>query len=81
MEREQFSRQNHRRSSHSLGFGVPNDNRILSTSPQDSSLLYISHSSDHRRGDSGRDDSPLSSVGERLSQPSVGMNINILIHV
>ena len=27
------------------------------------------------------DGSPLSCVGERLSRPSVGMNINLLIHV
>ena len=64
MEREQSLRQKHRRSSHSSGVGVPNNNRRLSTSPRDSSLLYSSHSSDHRQGDSGRDDSPLFSVGE-----------------
>ena len=46
-----------------MGVGVRNENRRLSTSPRDSSLLYSSHSSDHRRGDSGRDDSPLSSIG------------------
>ena len=33
--------------------------------------MYSSHSSDHGRGDSGRDDSPLSSMGERGSRPSV----------
>ena len=71
MEREQPLRHKRRRLSHSSGVGVPNDNRRLSTSPQDSSLFYSSHSSDHRRGDSGRDDSPLSSVGERGSQPFV----------
>ena len=71
MERELPLRQKRRRSSHSSGVGVQNENRRLSTSPQDSSLLYSSHSSDHRRGDSGRDDSPLSSMGERGSQPSV----------
>ena len=62
MERESPLRQKHRRSLHSSGFGVQNENRRLSTSPQDSSLLYSSHSSNHRRGDSGRDDSPLSSM-------------------
>ena len=71
MKREQPLRQNHRRSSHSSRVGVPNENRRLSTSPQDSSLLYSSHSSDHRHGDSDRDDSPLSSMGERGSRPSV----------
>ena len=71
MEREQSLRQKHRKSSHSLGVGVPNDNRRLSTSPRDSSLLYNSHSSDHQQGDSGRDDSPLSSLGERQSRPFV----------
>ena len=71
MEREQPLRQKCRRSSHSSGVDVQNENRILLTSPQDSSLLYSSHSSDHRRGDSGRDDSPLSSMGERGSQPSI----------
>ena len=63
MEREQPLRQKHRRSSHSSGVGVRNENRRLSTSPRDSRLLYSSHSSDHQRGDSGRDDSPLSSIG------------------
>ena len=71
MEREQPLRQKHRRSSHSLGVGVRNENRRLLTSPRDSSLLYSSHSSDHRRGSSGRHDSPLSSMGEHGSQPSV----------
>ena len=65
MEREHPLRQKHRRSSHSSGVGVPNDNQRLTTSPRASSLFYISHSSDHRRGDSGRNDSPLSSMGER----------------
>ena len=64
MEREHSLRQKRRRSSHSSGVGVRNDNRILSTSPRDSSLLYSPHSSDHRCSDSGRDDSPLSSMGE-----------------
>ena len=59
------------RSSHSSGVGVQNENRRLSTSPRDSSLLYSSHSSDHRRSDSGRDDSPLSSMGEHGSRPSI----------
>ena len=71
MEREPPLRQKCRRSSHSLGVGVKNENRRLSTSPQDSSLLYSSHSSNHRRRDSGRDDSPLSSMGECGSQPYV----------
>ena len=71
MEREPPLRQKRRRSSHSSGVGVQNENRRLSTSPRDSSLLYSSHSSDHRHGDSGRDDSPLSSMGERGSRPSV----------
>ena len=71
MEREPPLRHKRRRSSHSSGVGVRNENRRLSTSPWDSSLLYSSHSSDHRRGDSGRDDSPLSSMGERGSRPSV----------
>ena len=70
MEREQSLRQKHRGSSHSSGVGVPNDNWRLSTSLRDSSLLYSSHSSNHRRGDSGRDYSPLSSMGERGSRPS-----------
>ena len=67
MEREQPLRQKRMKSSHYLGVGVPNENRILSTSPRDSSLLYSSHSSDHRHGDSDRDDSPLSFMGERGS--------------
>ena len=71
MEREQPLRHKHRRSSHSSGVGVRNENRRLSTSPRDSSLLYSSHSFDHQCGDSGRDDSHLSSMGERGSQPSV----------
>ena len=71
MEREQFSRQKCMRSSHSSRVCVPNDNRILSTSPRDSRLLYSSHSYDHRHGNSGRDYSPLSSMGERGSRPSV----------
>ena len=71
MEREPPLRQKHRRSSHSSGIGVQNENRRLSTSPRDSSLLYSLHSSDHRRNDSGRDDSPLSSMGEHGSRPSV----------
>ena len=54
-----------------MGDGVRNENRILSTSPQDSSLLYSSHSSDHQHSDSGRDESPLSSMGECGSRPSV----------
>ena len=33
--------------------------------------MYSSHSSDHRRGNSGRYDSPLSSMGECGSRPSV----------
>ena len=33
--------------------------------------MYSSHSSDHRRGDSGRDDSPLSSMGERGYRTSI----------
>ena len=28
--------------------------------------MYSSHSSDHQRGDSGRDDSPLSSIGRSV---------------
>ena len=71
MEREPPLRQKRRRSSHSLGVGVPNDNRRLSTSPRYSRLLYSSHSSDYRRGDSGRYDSPLLSMGKCGSQPSV----------
>ena len=71
MERELPLRQKRRRSSHSSGVGVQNENRILSTSPRDSSLLYSSHSSDHRRSDSGRDYSPLSSMGQRGSPPYV----------
>ena len=67
MEREKFSRQKRMRSSHSSRFGVPNDNRRLSTSPRDSSLLYSSNSSNHQRGDNDRDDSPLSSMGEHGS--------------
>ena len=66
MEREQPLRQKHRRSSHSSGVGVRNENRRLSTSPWDSTLLYSSHSSDHQCGDSGRDDSPLSSIGRNV---------------
>ena len=62
MEREQPLRQKHRRSSHFLGVGVRNKKRRLLTSPRDSRLLCSSHSYDHRRGDSGRDDSPLSSM-------------------
>ena len=62
MEKEQPLRQKRRRSSHSLEVGVRNENRRLSTSPPDSSLLYSSHSTYHRRTDSGRDDSPLSSM-------------------
>ena len=62
MEREQPLRYKRGRSSHSSGIGVRNENQRLSTSPQDSSLLYSSHSSDHRHGNSGRDDSPLSSM-------------------
>ena len=64
MEREPPLRHKRMRSSHSSGVGVQNENRRLSTSPRDSSLLYSSHSSDHRCSDSGRDDSPLSSMGE-----------------
>ena len=71
MEREPPLRQKRRGSSHSLGVGVPNENRRLSTSHRDSSLLYSSHSSDHRCGDSGRHDSPLSFMGECGSRPSV----------
>ena len=71
MEREQPLRQKHRRSSHSSGVGVRNENRRLSTSPRDSSLFYSSHSSDHRCGNSGRDDSPFLSMGERGSRPFV----------
>ena len=71
MERERPLRHKRRRLSHSSGVGVPNDNRRLSTSPRDSSLLYSSHSSDHRRGDSDRYYSPLSSMGERGYRPSV----------
>ena len=71
MEREPPLRQKRRRSSHSSGVGVQNENRRLSTSPRDSRLLYSSHSFDHRRGDSGRDDSPLSSMGECGSRPSI----------
>ena len=71
MEREPPLRQKHRRSSHSSGVGVQNENRRLSTAPRDSSLLYSSHSSDHRRSNSGRDDSPLSSMGEHGSRPFV----------
>ena len=62
MEREHPLRQKHRRSSHFLGFGVRNENQRLSWSPLDSGLLYSSHSIDHRRGDSGRDDFSLSSM-------------------
>ena len=62
MEREHPLRQKHRRSSHFSGVGVRNENQRLSSSPPDSILLYSSHSSDHRRGDSGRDDSSLSSM-------------------
>ena len=54
-----------------MGVGVQNENQRLSTSPLDSSLLYSSYSSDHQRGDSDRDDSPLFSMGERGSRPSV----------
>ena len=64
MEREKYLRQKHRRSSHSSVVGVQNENRRLLTSHRDSILLYSSHSSDHRRSDSDRDDSPLSSMGE-----------------
>ena len=71
MERESPLRQKCRRSSHYSGVGVQNENRRLSTSPRDSSLLYSSHSFDHRCSNSGRDVSPLSSMGERGSQPSV----------
>ena len=71
MERESPLRQKRKRSSHSLGVGVRNENQILSTSPLDSSLFYSSHSSDHWRGDNGGDDSPLSSMGERGSRPSI----------
>ena len=67
MERLKPLRQKNRRSSHSSGVGILNDNQRLSTSPQDSRLLYSSHLSNHGRGDSGRDDSPLSSMGERGS--------------
>ena len=62
MEREQPLRQKRRRSSHFSRDGVQNENQRLSTSPPYSILLYSSHSSDHRRGDSGRDDSSLSSM-------------------
>ena len=62
MEREHPLRHKHRRSSHFSGVGVRNQNQRLSTSPPDSSLLYSSHSSDHRCGSSDRDDSPLSSM-------------------
>ena len=62
MERKPPLSQKRRRSSHSSGVGVRNENRRLSTSPRDSSLLYSSHSSDHQRGNSGRDDSSLSSM-------------------
>ena len=67
MEREQPLRQKRRRSSHFSVVDVQNENKILSTSPLDSSLLYSSHSSDHRHSDSDRDDSPLSSMGEHGS--------------
>ena len=62
MEREKPLRLKRRRSSHSLGVGVQNENRRLSTLSRDSSLLKSSHSSDHRCGDSGRDDSSLLSM-------------------
>ena len=62
MERDQPLRQKRRRSSHFSGVGVRNENQRLSCSPLDSSLLYSSHSFDHQRGDSGRDDSSLSSM-------------------
>ena len=55
-------RQKCRWSSHFSGVGVQNENKRLSWSPLDSSLLYSSHSSDHRCGDSGGDYSPLSSM-------------------
>ena len=71
MEKEKPLRQKRRRSSHSLGVGNRNENQRLSTSPRDSILLYSSHSSDHQCDDSGRDDSLLSSMGERGSRPSV----------
>ena len=64
MEREQPLRQKRRRSSHSSRVGVQNENRRLSTSPRESSLLYSSHSFDHRCSDSDRDYSPLSYMGE-----------------
>ena len=67
MEREQPLRHKRRRSSHFSGVGVQNENQRLSNSTRDSSLFYSSHSSDHRHEDSGRDDSPLSSMGERGS--------------
>ena len=69
MEREKPLRQKHKRSSHSSRVGVPNENRRLLTSPRDSSLLYSSHSFDHRRGDRDKYDSPLSYMGEHRSQP------------
>ena len=62
MEREKPLRQKRRSSSHFSGVGVRNENQRLSTSPPDSSLLYSSHISEHRHGDSGRDDSSLSSM-------------------
>ena len=71
MEKEKPLRQKRRRSSHSSGVGVQNENRRLSTLPWHSILLYSSHSFDHRCGDSGRGDSPLPSMGECRSRPSV----------
>ena len=62
MEREQPLRQKRKRSSHFLGVGVRNENQRLSWSPLDSGLLHSSHSIDHRRDDSGRDDFFLSSM-------------------
>ena len=62
MEREQPLRQKCRRSSHFSGVDIRNENQRLSWSPMDSGLLYSSHSIDHRRGDSGRDDFSLSSM-------------------
>jgi hypothetical protein len=69
MEREDSLRRKRRRSSQSSGVGGTSDNRRLSTSPRDSNLLYSSH----RRGETGTNDSPVSSMGERRSRPSIGI--------
>ena len=70
------------RSSMSLGIGVSYYSQILSSSPIDAILLYISPSSDHRLSQRDTNDSPIYSMRERQdSRPYVGMNIYMLIYI